>query len=91
MTVDPRHEAWDADLECRHGRVPFDPSPVCHCFPVEEPGYQRPVATVIPLPVRRPLKKRDRLSDRLCLCGCGGRVRVGRQWLMGHNKRKQAA
>lgn len=32
-----RGPAWDAAWECRHGRVPFDPSPVCGCFGVEGP------------------------------------------------------
>jgi hypothetical protein len=85
MTVDPRHEAWDADLECRHGRVPFDPSPVCHCFPVEEPGYEPPVATVTVLPVK-PVP-----AGGPCACGCGEVVRAGRTWVSGHNWREQAA
>jgi hypothetical protein len=85
MSVDARHPAWDADLECRHGRVPFDPSPPCHCFPVEEPGYEPPVAVVTPLPVKPvPL-------GGPCACGCGEVVRAGRTWVSGHNWRKQAA
>lgn len=51
---DPRAPAWDAVMECRHGRVPFDPSPRCGCFPVEGP----PGRAGIPRPTYGPLVKR---------------------------------
>jgi hypothetical protein len=45
-----KHPAWDADMECRHGRVPFDPSPRCGCFPVEAPGFKPKVVEAPPNP-----------------------------------------
>jgi transposase-like protein len=39
-------------MECRHGRVPFDPSPVCGCFPIEQ-AQEVPAARRFPPHVRR--------------------------------------
>jgi hypothetical protein len=61
-------------MECKHGRMPFDPSPACGCFPVEAAEVKP--AAVVELP-RRPA----------CACGCGERPSTGRRWVQGHNAR----
>lgn len=38
------NEMFDANMECRHGRCPFDPTPPCGCFPGLEKGG--PVVTL---------------------------------------------
>lgn len=42
-----------ADHECRHGRLPFDPTPACGCWPEEG-------AAVLALPRRAPAPAPDR-------------------------------
>lgn len=90
--------AWDADWECRHGRIPFDPCPSpdgcwphpfpCSCFPAER---GEPMKLVPAEP-----------KGSLCACGCGlptklsDRTRRGvrkgepLRYLHGHNMRKAA-
>lgn len=47
------NELTDANNECReHGRVPFEGSPPCGCFPIEKGG---PVAV---LPVRQQVSRK---------------------------------
>lgn len=51
------NEMTDANMECKHGRCPFDPDAPCGCFPGLEKG-----GPVVVLPQAPPRRKRGQAA-----------------------------